>query len=206
VQQDTGLIFPTTTGRARDSIRLLGIGKKVDGRWVDPFKAACAIAGIEERPGLVWYCLRHSCATSLLEGWWGPPWSLEEVSEMLGHSSVSVTEGYIHSTGSRLRGAVKRMPQSGYAVVTPSGKLPALESEKPSSYEESRESGLNRRPALYESEPAASDVGTLEAMGARFTADVTNQGSNPSVTLTATKNSGASTPTASTAVQKEAKS
>ena len=42
-----------------------------------------------------WHDLRHTCATSLLAGWWGGrKWSLDEVCAYLGHSSVKVTERY----------------------------------------------------------------------------------------------------------------
>lgn len=43
-----------------------------------------------------WYDLRHTCATSLLAGWWGRKWSIDEVRQMLGHSSIKVTERYAH--------------------------------------------------------------------------------------------------------------
>lgn len=39
-----------------------------------------------------WHLLRHTAATSLLCGWWGRKWTLEEVGKLLGHSSVKVTE------------------------------------------------------------------------------------------------------------------
>lgn len=42
------------------------------------------------------YDLRHTCATSLLAGWWGRKWSVDEVRQMLGHSSIKVTERYAH--------------------------------------------------------------------------------------------------------------
>lgn len=41
-----------------------------------------------------WHWLRHTCATSLLCGWWGEPWSLEQVKAILGHASVTTTEIY----------------------------------------------------------------------------------------------------------------
>lgn len=43
-----------------------------------------------------WYDLRHTCATSLLAGWWGRKWSIDEVRQMLGHGSVRMTERYTH--------------------------------------------------------------------------------------------------------------
>jgi integrase len=41
-----------------------------------------------------WHDLRHTCATSLLAGWWGRVWTLEEVRGYMGHSSIKVTERY----------------------------------------------------------------------------------------------------------------
>lgn len=63
-------------------------------------------AGVD--PAFRWYDLRHTCATSLLAGWWGPAWSLEEIRQLLGHSSVKVTERYAHLLNETLRAAGKR--------------------------------------------------------------------------------------------------
>lgn len=38
--------------------------------------------------------IRHTTATALLAGWWGPAWSLEEVKALMGHASVTTTEIY----------------------------------------------------------------------------------------------------------------
>lgn len=43
-----------------------------------------------------WHDLRHTCASSLVGGWWGRSWSLEEVCQLLGHSKIEVTERYAH--------------------------------------------------------------------------------------------------------------
>lgn len=47
-----------------------------------------------------WHDLRHTCATLLLSGAWGHAWSTEAVRELLGHSSVKVTERYARALGS----------------------------------------------------------------------------------------------------------
>lgn len=44
-----------------------------------------------------WHDLRHTCATSLLLGWWGRPWSVAEVQALLGHASPRMTESYLHT-------------------------------------------------------------------------------------------------------------
>jgi integrase len=53
--------------------------------------------------------LRHTCATLLLQGAWGRAWSYEEVKEMLGHSSVKVTERYAKATGTLAQKAAAAM-------------------------------------------------------------------------------------------------
>ncbi len=49
-----------------------------------------------------WHLLRHTPATSLLCGWWGRKWTLQEVAKLLGHSSVRTTEMYAHFIDSEL--------------------------------------------------------------------------------------------------------
>lgn len=51
---------------------------------------AWRIAGITRR--LVFHDLRDTCATHLLSGTWGRSWTMQEVSALLGHSSIGVTE------------------------------------------------------------------------------------------------------------------
>jgi integrase len=86
------LVFPSKRGemrahgydaQLRTNLRRAGIGRRV--RFHD---------------------LRHSCASHLVMGSWGRVWSLLEVKELLGHSTVTVTERYSHlSFGGILRAA-----------------------------------------------------------------------------------------------------
>jgi len=57
-------------------------------RWL----AWLAAAGIDRK--VRWHDLRHTGATLLLTGALGRAWSLEELKDLLGHSSLSVTERY----------------------------------------------------------------------------------------------------------------
>jgi hypothetical protein len=77
-------------------------------RKVDLFKRHLAAAGIaaerrHDRQPVRWHDLRHSCASSLVAGWWGRRWTLEEVKEHLGHSSITITQRYAHLAESALQ-------------------------------------------------------------------------------------------------------
>ena len=91
------IVFPGARGaRREDSNAPLNWPK-----WV-------AAAGITRH--VTWHDLRHTCATSLLAGWWGRKWSLDEVCKMLGHSSIAVTERYARKLNETLRLAVASTP------------------------------------------------------------------------------------------------
>lgn len=60
------------------------------GRW----SAYLELAGIDRR--IRWHDLRHTCASSLIAGWWGRVWALHEVRDLLGHTKVAMTERYAH--------------------------------------------------------------------------------------------------------------
>ncbi len=62
--------------------------------WLKKVSEALPIARLG-RP-IWWHLLRHTCASSLVAGWWGHRWSLLDVSKHLRHSSIKVTERYAH--------------------------------------------------------------------------------------------------------------
>ena len=86
-------VWPAPRGGARD--------KKPPRGWRDWLK----LAGISRR--VRWHDLRHTCAASLVSGWWGRAWTLEEVRELLGHSSITITERYAHFSKNVLRRAAE---------------------------------------------------------------------------------------------------
>lgn len=90
-------VFPAKRGGRRQE------GKAPRG-WAKWVKAA----GIDRK--VRWHDLRHTCATSLLAGWWGRKWTLDEVCKFLGHSSVKVTEIYAKKLSETQRLAVASTP------------------------------------------------------------------------------------------------
>lgn len=83
----------------------------------EAWRAWLAACGVGRR--VRFHDLRHTTATLLLTGAWGEPWTLEEVKEMLGHSSVKVTERYARATGSLADRAARHKVGTGSAGETP---------------------------------------------------------------------------------------
>jgi integrase len=90
------LVFPRTLGGFRDENHVL--------RW-EEWKASIKGAGITRR--VRWHDLRHTCASSLISGWWGRQWSLEQVKAQLGHTSIKTTERYAHLAQDSVRKAAE---------------------------------------------------------------------------------------------------
>ena len=123
------LIFPTVNGCRRQSGKPFGNGWKdpthpraargpgANG-WVDRLAHYYELAGVPDRPGLHFHALRHTCATSLLNGWRGRRWTLEEIRDLLGHSSITLTQMYAHLGETALKDAARETHEAGYALVT----------------------------------------------------------------------------------------
>lgn len=121
---DLGLVFPGRRGGHRGLGKNLHGSRTVDGVTlkVDFFREHLVAAGIvaaKRHDGRLprWHDLRHTCASSLVAGWWGRPWSLEEVCAYLRHSSITVTQRYAHLGQTALRAAASATPgglRAGY--------------------------------------------------------------------------------------------
>lgn len=70
--------------------------------------AAVKAKGVVPGRTLVFHSLRHTCGTMLVQGWFGQPWSLEEVRGLLGHSTVKTTERYARLGLGEADGAARR--------------------------------------------------------------------------------------------------
>ena len=101
------LAFPTERGHRRQK-------SKQPRRWAAILRAAGLSDPRRRSDGrsVRWHDLRHTCASSLVAGWWGAPWRMEMVRDMLGHSSVTVTERYAHLSPSVLDAAGAAMVPS----------------------------------------------------------------------------------------------
>jgi integrase len=128
-----------------------------------------------DRRAVRWHDLRHTCASSLVAGWWGRRWSLEEVRGLLGHSSIVITQRYAHLADSALNSAVRETSASmGLKTV-------------PRDYDDTENlshlGDLNPRPAVYESlakpavvldfRPAAGTTAGLGERAAEALRDIT---------------------------------
>ncbi len=141
-----GLAWPTPTGARRQ--------KGEPAWWKDALAAAGVVAEKRhDRRPVRWHDLRHSSASSLIAGWWGRRWVLEEVRELLGHSSITVTQRYAHLAESALdqaAGGTSGVNSTPWGCLDPK-KLSHL-------------GDLNPRPTVYETVAFIPDPEGLQAV------------------------------------------
>ena len=138
-----GLVFPRVRGSFRSEEHVI--------LW-ETWKAALEKAGTARR--FRWHDLRHTCASSLVSGWWGRRWSLQEVKEMLGHTSIVVTQRYAHLAESALEEAARSTVGVVSASQREGGEGDPGETRTPAI--------LFRKQVLYPAElpgPAGNDLG-----------------------------------------------
>jgi integrase len=109
----TGVAFPPLRGSTRKT-RACGPPS-----WWEQAVERAGVVGQTGAP-VVWHSLRHTCASSLVSGAWGPAWSLEEIRGLLGHASIATTQRYAHLASSALDNAAARtrLALSGHDLDT----------------------------------------------------------------------------------------
>jgi len=142
-----GVLFPTLRGTRRQRGAPTG--------W------ETWIAEAELGRPVRWHDLRHTCASSLVAGWWGRAWTLLEVRALLGHSTVAITERYAHLAGTVTEEAVRATRESN-------ARAHAEETEARKYWSRLRD--LNSRPTVYEGVRVPSDVGEVDLARARASA------------------------------------
>ncbi len=151
-----GLLFPRPQGGYRDPAHVL--------RW-DVWRAAWETAKIG-RP-LRWHDLRHTCASSLISGWWGRRWSLDEVQRVLGHASRSTTERYAHLCETAVAEAARetraRCPVRAQQASEAAAKTAMISLAPPREFE-SLTNGLGSQRTTGRSREVAGAVGTRWAL------------------------------------------
>lgn len=95
-QDNPTYVFSAAHGRFHGSHWTAGWGKR-DG-------ANRGIVWSERILGEAWpfHCLRHTCATALVNGWWMDPLPLTDAQLHLGHDSLKTTQGYYHGAAESL--------------------------------------------------------------------------------------------------------
>jgi hypothetical protein len=117
--------------------------------WAKVVEGLGVIPHIGRKPW--WHLLRHTCASSLVSGWWGQRWRLEDVRAVLGQSDIKTTQRYAHLTPEAVQGVAGEAHaawEKGHAGVMASGAGSGIEPDSPSAPQRIRTSDLRlRRPS-----------------------------------------------------------
>ena len=154
-----GLMFPTPAVKkaGQDGQRDYPGGSrrvgKTPGSWAKVV-AKLDVPRLGRKPW--WHLLRHTCASSLVSGWWGQRWRLEDVRMVLGHSSLKVTERYAHLVPNAVQGVANAAQvawASRHGAVTTFSANPKKASDLTGTPGRTRTCDQRlRRPLLYPTE------------------------------------------------------
>lgn len=125
------LVLPAPGGSHRETGEDLGWADRRRGR--QPLQVGHrSLAGLPDHVDF-YAATRHTCATALLHGWWGRRWSITEVRDFLGHSSIVVTQRYAHGDEDSLHAAAAATrADEGGSKTTPVASSTGAVSSKPS--------------------------------------------------------------------------
>ena len=184
-----GLVFPSPRGGEYSQGYDAGWA---DRRWRRKTKSRGVelevTPGLKTKAGIArpvrFHDLRHTCASHLVMGSWGEPWSLEVVCAFMGHGSIAMTQRYAHLAPGHLAEKAARTvgpvpPDAPTPPETEARKAPEslgapgrirtsdLQLRKPLLYpaelRERAQTFSTRPPAVNPSTSWARDVGGLAA-------------------------------------------
>lgn len=162
-RNEHGLVFPTPRGCRRQK-------SKQPATWASLLATAKLDVAPKRHDGRTvrWHDLRHTCASSLLAGWWGRRWTLEEVRDLLGHSSVTITERYAHLAPTVIAETASKT--AGFELGPSLGRAlpPAPRANSGDSRRVTVDS--NHRPSAPEGEAIRGDYGHIDLLRATLRA------------------------------------
>ncbi len=98
-------------------------GEKRAGGYTPKWKKHKEFAGISRR--IRFHDLRHTCATHLVMGTWGPAWGLYEVQNFLGHEDMSTTQIYAHLSPEHLHKKAQQTFENYESHMKPTPAVPS---------------------------------------------------------------------------------
>lgn len=129
-----------------------------------------AVPGALELAGVTrefhWHDLRHTCASSLVSGWWGRRWSLLEVCQFLGHGDITTTQRYAHLAPEAADRAVAETTGPAQSVFAGSASGHFESGESVRSSRKYRATLGNRTRDLRFTKPASAEVNSEEVSSA----------------------------------------
>ena len=116
LSESTDLVWPNDEGGHHCKCYCAG--------WADKKEKRGLLLGYKTKAGIArnvrFHDLRHTFASHAISGTWGHAWSIEQVKEYLGHTSITTTQRYAHLSPDALRSAVASTP--GPAAVPKNGR------------------------------------------------------------------------------------